>query len=207
MVQPATNILGGYGNVTQLEHAFSVMYRWIPARLGIESSAWIDWVNCPYLPYDYDDHYSEIGVPVIAFRGQYSTNTSFANGISNTDFTGTFVPKSGQYDIFFGTYSARDVSEPAYQWMLGHLSSLDVSAFSSVTVLSGWTWWFFAQNLGGSAPYTYQWYEGLNPIQGQTSMILPVTKTAPGVYRFYCRVTDKDGITTTSNAVTLTVMG
>ena len=207
VIQPSTNILGGYGNVTLYERAWAVMCRWIPSRLAIESSAWIDWVNCPYMAFDYDDHYAEIGVPVIAFRGQYSTNTSFANGINNTDFTGTFVPRSGVYDIQFGTYSARDVSEPAYQWMLGHLSSLDVSAFQSVKVLPGWTWWFFAQNLGGSAPYNYQWYEGLNPIQGQTSMILPVTKTAPGVYRFYCRVTDQDGTTTTSNAVTLTVMG
>jgi hypothetical protein len=91
--------------------------------------------------------------------------------------------------------------------MLSHLSSLDVSAFQSVTVIPGWTWWFFTQNKGGNAPYTYQWYEGLNPIQGQTSMVLSVTKTAPGIYSFYCRVTDKDGTTTTSNAVALTVLG
>ena len=91
--------------------------------------------------------------------------------------------------------------------MLSHLSTLDVTAFSSVTVLPGWTWNFFAHNKGGEAPYTYQWYEGMNPIQGQTSMVLPVSKNAPGVYNFYCRVTDKNGITTTSNAVTLAVMG
>jgi hypothetical protein len=26
----------------------------------------------------------------------------------------------GHTDVYFGTYSARDVSEPAYQWMLSH---------------------------------------------------------------------------------------
>jgi hypothetical protein len=86
-----------------------------------------------------------------------------------------------------------------------HQVSLDVSAFQSVTVMSGWTWWFFAHNQGGTAPYTYQWYEGLTPLQGQTSMILPVTKNTPGAYNFFCRVTDAQGTTTTSNAITLTV--
>jgi hypothetical protein len=87
------------------------------------------------------------------------------------------------------------------------MSTLDVTAFQSVTVLPGWNWNFFVHNKGGVAPYVYQWYEGLNPIQGQTSMVLPVSKSNPGVYSFYCRVTDKDGTTTTSNAVTMTVRG
>jgi rhodanese-related sulfurtransferase/pimeloyl-ACP methyl ester carboxylesterase len=85
------------------------------------------------------------------------------------------------------------------------LTSLDVTTYSSITVMAGWTWWFSTHNKGGVAPFTYQWYEGITPIQGQTSMVLPVTKITPGTYTLSCRVTDAEGTTTTSNTITLTV--
>ena len=44
----------------------------------------------------------------------------FVDGINNTDFTGVMLKNYGHTDVYFGTYSARDVSEPAYQWMLSH---------------------------------------------------------------------------------------
>ena len=76
-----------------------------------------DWVNCPYLAYDYDDHYSEIGVPTLVFVAELSINRTgtfrFVNGINNTDFTGVMLKSYGHTDVFFGTYSARDVSQPA----------------------------------------------------------------------------------------------
>ncbi len=81
------------------------------------------------------------------------------------------------------------------------------SAFTSVTVLPGWTWNFFAHSNGGVGPYSFQWYEGTALLQGQTSMVLTVTKTVPGTYTFYCKVIDAEGTTANSNAVTLTVIG
>ena len=81
------------------------------------------------------------------------------------------------------------------------------SAFCNVTVMPGWTWYFFAHSNGGIGSHSYQWYEGLTLLAGQTSMVLPVTKTAPGIYTFYCKVTDSEGTSTNSNTVTLTVLG
>ncbi len=81
------------------------------------------------------------------------------------------------------------------------------SAFASVTVLRGWTWYFFVHSTGDVAPFAYQWYENTTLLQGQTSMVLPVTKTAAGTYTFYCKVTDAQGMTVSSNAVTLAVFG
>jgi hypothetical protein len=81
------------------------------------------------------------------------------------------------------------------------------SAFTNVNVLAGCTWYFFAQSTGDVTPFTYQWYENNTLLQGQTSMVLPVTKTVVGTYTFYCKVTDAQGMTVTSNNVTLTVMG
>ncbi len=91
--------------------------------------------------------------------------------------------------------------------VLPYKPPLATSAFTSVTVLPGWTWSFFVHSNGGVGAHTYQWYEGTTLLQGQTSMILSVAKTIPGSYLFYCKVTDSEGTTTTSNAVTLTIIG
>jgi pimeloyl-ACP methyl ester carboxylesterase len=83
---------------------------------------------------------------------------------------------------------------------------LQATAFCNVTVLSGWTWWFFAQGVGGVGSLKYQWYEGASLLAGQTSMVLPVTKNAPGNYEFYCQVSDSEGTTITTNTISLTVI-
>ena len=211
-VNPLTNALEGYGNITQVEYTFSMMDRWIPARLDIEAKAMVDWVNCPYVTYDYDDHYAEIGVPLLAFSGLHSSNRTgtfrgFINRINTTDFTGISIPNYGQYDLFIGPYSAIDVSQPASNWMRSRLVGLAASAFCNVTLIGGGTWYFFAHSNGGIGSHSYQWYEGSTLLAGQKSMVLPVTKTSLGIYNFYCKVTDSEGTTTNSNAITLTVMG
>ncbi len=81
------------------------------------------------------------------------------------------------------------------------------TAFTSVTVMRGWTWWFFVHSNGGAGAYTYQWYENTTLLQGQTSMVLAVTKTVAGTYTFYCKVTDAQGMAVNSNRVVLTVFG
>ena len=118
-----SNLMGGYGNVSQFEYSVANS-EFIPSRLALENAAMADWINCPYLAYDWNDHYKEINVPVLAFAGGLFSNRTgvfrFVDGINNTDFTGIMLKNYGHTDVFFGTYSARDVSEPAYQWMLSH---------------------------------------------------------------------------------------
>jgi pimeloyl-ACP methyl ester carboxylesterase len=203
-----SNIMGGYGNVSQVEYNFANSES-VPTRLFIETAAMIDWVNCPYLTYDFNDHYNEIGVPVLAFATALFSNRTgtfrFVNGIANPDFTGIMLPNYGHVDTYYGTYSARDVSQPALDWMRGQLVGLKATAFCNVTVMPGWTWWFFAHGTGGVGTCTYQWYEGTTLLQGQTAMVLPVTKNTPGTYTFYCKVMDSESATAYSSAVTLTV--
>ena len=79
------------------------------------------------------------------------------------------------------------------------------SAFCDVTLIGGGTWYFFAHSNKGVGAHTYQWYEGTTLLQGQTSMVLTVTKTVPGTYMFYCKVIDAEGTAANSNTVTLTV--
>ena len=204
----STNIMGNSGNVSQVEYAMA-NGEFLPTRILIETAAMINWVNCPDLTYDYNDHYNEIGVPVLAFEaGLFSNRTGtlrFVNGINNT-LTGVMLPTYGHLDVYMGTNSAKDVSQPALDWMRSQITGLAASAFCSVTVMRGWTWNFFTHSTGGIGSHTYQWYEGTTLLAGQTSMVLAATKNTPGTYTYYCKVTDSEGTTVSSNAVTLTVI-
>jgi hypothetical protein len=202
------NVREGYGNITNIIYQFA-NFEGGPNRLVLEDQAMIDWTNCPYMTRDFDDHYSEIGVPLLAFADEMQANSTgkfrFLNGINNADFTGIMLQKYGHGDVHCGVYAARDVFQPALDWMRSELVGLKATAFCNVTVLPGWTWWFFAHSIGGIGACTYQWYEGTTMLQGQTTMVLPVTKNTPGTYTFQCKVTDAEGTTTNSNTVTLTV--
>lgn len=118
-----SNTLGGYGNTTMDAYTFANSEP-LPMRLFLENQAMADWVNCPYLPYDYNDHYKDIKVPIVAYvAGLYSNRTgnfSFVNGTASHDFTGTFLPQYGHIDAFVGNFAARDEFAPAYSWMLDH---------------------------------------------------------------------------------------
>ena len=205
-----SNLNGGYGNVTTILNAFARNDRFYPARLKLESAAMADWVNCPYLTNDYDDNYSKINVPMLAYAGGKYSNSSgkfqFVNGIANSDFTNIMLPNYGLADLVYGTYSVRDVSQPALDWMSSrYLSPAVLASMSNPSLLTGQTAIVYALASGGIPPYTYQWYEGTNALPGQTNAQLTVTKTTPGTYTFYCNSLDAERTTSVSNTVTLSV--
>jgi acetyl esterase/lipase len=146
--------------------------------------------------------------------GTKDTDTAhiiFGNLATSLENRGKTVNASLYWD---GTHGVNQDPEAFVAWVrqitnysIVARTLLAASAFSSVTVLRGWTWWFFVHSSGGVAPYTYQWYENTSLLTGQTAMVLPVTKTATGTYTFYCKVTDAQGIAVNSNNVILTVIG
>jgi sugar lactone lactonase YvrE len=77
---------------------------------------------------------------------------------------------------------------------------------SSSTVIEGQLAAFAITPSGVAPPFAYQWYEGTNPLLGDTSATLSVSKSTPGSYNFYCKITDNTLTTTTSNAALLTVI-
>jgi pimeloyl-ACP methyl ester carboxylesterase len=204
-----SNVYGGQGNVTLALHGWGGHLRYAPSRLVLESQAMRDWINCPYLTYDFDDHWSEIGVPVLAFASQRYTNSTgafrFVNGISNVDFTGIMLPNYMALDPFNGVNSPQDVSAPTYNWMVNHVPApLVISVTQSgITVAAGNIVSFYAAVSGGVAPYTYQWYQGTSPV-GNSYMLSFYPNTA-GTYTYNCKITDAEGATTNSNTITLTV--
>ncbi len=206
-VGSVSNIAAGLGDLSQVEYCYANT-QFLPYRLIIENIAMSDWANCPYLTYDYNEHYSQIAVPIIAYQGPYTNQTGnlrFVFGVDTTDFTGNYLAKYGHLDFFFGTNSAKDISQPTLDWMTNHYKPPTASAFVSATIMTGQTWYFFAHSTGTAGPNTYQWYEGNTVLAGQTSMLMPVTKAAAGTYTYICKVTDAEGTTATTNTITLTV--
>jgi pimeloyl-ACP methyl ester carboxylesterase len=118
-----SNIYGGYGDPSVMLHIDATFDRYWPIRLNLESAAIADWDNCPYVTYDFDDHYSEIDVPLLAFTSELFGLAywgPFRHGIANPDFTGTYLWGYGHLDVFSGEYSASDVSAPTYEWLISH---------------------------------------------------------------------------------------
>jgi hypothetical protein len=159
-------------------------------------------------------YHAGISIPVISVHGTSDAFTPYPIALQYQ----TAVAAAGKSNLFrLYTVTGGEHADTAVQgeasrhvWELVGLAVqirplLRATAFCNVTVLSGWTWWFFAQVDGNVGTCTYQWYEGTTPIQGQTGMVLPVTKNTAGTYNLYCQVTDADGVTITTNTVSLAV--
>ena len=135
-----TNIYGGYGKPSVMIEIMSTFDRYWPARLTLESTAISNWVNCPYVTYDFDDHYSEIDVPLLGFTsGLFGLPYMgpFIHGIANPDFTGIYLLGYGHLDVYSGEYSMSDVSAPTYQWMISHRMLV---GFGGIRVDRKWNW-------------------------------------------------------------------
>ena len=120
-----SNINEGYGNAAVDIHICATFDGYWPTRLQLEATAYSDWDNCPDITHDFDDHYSSIDVPLLAFQSQYLTYPQFGafkDGIANPVFSTTVLSGYGHLDVFSGVYSARDVSAPTYDWMVSHNS-------------------------------------------------------------------------------------
>jgi pimeloyl-ACP methyl ester carboxylesterase len=127
-----SNIYGGYGNPRVMIHTLASMDRYWPTRLGLETAAYFNWSNCPYLAYDFDEHYAEIDVPIIVFQSQYFglKNYVFIHGMANPDFTLIKLLNYGHLDVYSGEYSMGDVSAPVYEWMVSHRMLIGVGGLN-----------------------------------------------------------------------------
>jgi hypothetical protein len=116
----------------------------------------------------------------------------------------------------FSSHGTTEISN-AYEFITGSLTqptptptstptpSINVSVLPlNTTIYVGQTANFTATVSGGTAPYTYAWYNLIQQV-GENSSVLSITpeNTQTGVY--YCDVTDSNSQVGYSNIVTLTV--
>lgn len=140
----SSNTYGGYCDMTTAINRAAAGDRYYPYRQFVDIGAMVDWPICPFMSFDYALHINEINVPVIAFRSglNLAAYGNIANGMATKDFTWSVLPNYGHGDVFYGTYSAKDVSQPVLSWMLDRLSTpptIDQNTFmtSAKTVNSG----------------------------------------------------------------------
>jgi pimeloyl-ACP methyl ester carboxylesterase len=158
-------------------------------------------------------YHANISIPVITVHGTadalvpYSRSLDYQAAVAAAGKSSLYrlytVPGGEHGDANVQNVAGSHVTE-LVSWAIGH-PMVQASAYCNVTVIPGWTWWFFAQGTGGVGTLTYQWLEGSTLLQGQTSMVLAVTKNTPGTYAYFCKVTDSEGTATNSNTVYLTV--
>jgi pimeloyl-ACP methyl ester carboxylesterase len=184
-----SNIYGGYGNPSVMIHIMATFDRYWPNRLGLETEAYSDWTNCPYVTHDFDDHYSNIDVPLLAFQSQYFGNSTygpFKDGIANPDFTRIILKGYGHLDVFAGNYITEDVNDPTYQWLTGlRLLTVTSSPITGVT--------FTINGTSETTPYT-KWLRG--------SCTLEMPETYSGGRWVWSRWLE-DGDTNRTKAVTI----
>lgn len=135
-----SNIYGGYGDPAVMIHIDATFDRYWPTRLNLESFAIRDWDNCPYVAFDFDDHYCEIDVPILAFTSELMGLAfwgPFRHGIANPDFTGIYLWGYGHLDVYSGEYSAEDVSQPTYEWLMSHRMLV---GYGRIWFDGGWIW-------------------------------------------------------------------
>jgi len=76
---------------------------------------------------------------------------------------------------------------------------------SSVTMDVGQSQTFTSTVVGGSSPYSYQWYLNGAPVSGATNPTWTFTPTSAGSYIVYLNVTDSTSRTVKSNVASVTV--
>ncbi|MFX1388087.1 MAG: alpha/beta hydrolase [Promethearchaeota archaeon] len=122
-----TNMAEGFGDPEVMVALLGGFDRYWPTRLSLDDTAIRDWDNCPFVadglvPYDFDDHFCEIDVPFLGFLADsyYTGLWMFTHQIANPDFTGIMLPGYRHLDVFSGEFSAEEVSQPTYEWLMSH---------------------------------------------------------------------------------------
>ncbi len=205
----SSNISGGFTNVTLLSQAYAGFDRYWPDRLNLEYNAINDWTNCPYVAYDFNEYYANVNVPIIAFTSELfglpRGNGAVQNTTTNVETKNTLLKGYGHMDVYCGVYSARDVNQPVYQWLLDHTLTASIIQGNAATINTRSSITLNVSATGGPTPYTYQWYQDGTAIVGQILPLINIGWTYAGTHTIFCKVNDSVGTTVTTPVLTLTV--
>ncbi len=200
-------------NLTGQLAAFRAFCAQSAADIAAEAGGTPDVVPLNYQKFD-PVYHANISIPVITVHGTADTLVPYSRSL---DYQAAVAAagKSSLYRLYavqggeHGDALTQGVAGAHFTELIAMsiapVPILQAAAFCNATVIQGWTWCFFVQGTGGAGPYTYQWFEGSTLMQGQTSMVLAVTKNAPGTFVYYCKVTDANGYSVNSNPVWLNV--
>lgn len=202
------------GNLSSQLQAFRTLCDQYVVDIAAEAGGTPDAMPLAYQNID-PLYHANISIPVISVHGTSDAFTPYLMALQYQDAVAAagksslfrlYTVVGGEHaDLTVQTVAGPGHFEELISWAIGY-PLVQARAFCNVTVITGWTWYFFTQGTGGVGALTYQWFEGSTLLQGQTSMVLAVTKNTPGTYAYFCKVTDSQGTATNSNAVYLTVI-
>jgi hypothetical protein len=136
---------------------------------------------------------------------QWYLNGSAVNGAIGSSYT--FVPSArGHYNIYLNvtdSVGVRTLSDTATFVVNSALSASVSPALTTMDVGQSQT--FNSTVLGGTSPYTYQWYQNDTAITNATGSSYTFAPSSSGHYNFYLNVTDSANAKARSNSAKATV--
>jgi hypothetical protein len=138
---------------------------------------------------------------------QWYLDGSTVSGATGTSWM--FTPSSaGNYTVYLIIKDTAGISATS------NTASVDVNTKPTVTISPspvtmdvGQSKTFTSTVIGGTSPYSYEWYLDNGPVSGATSASWTYTPSSPGSHTVYLNVTDAVNATTISNTVPITVNG
>jgi plastocyanin len=139
------------------------------------------------------------------FTYQWYLNGSAVLGANSTAWT--FTPTSaGYYQVYLNvtdSLNTKAKSNVAFV-KVSSLPSVSISP-SSVVMDAGQPKVFTSSILGGTSPYSYQWYLDGSPVSGANSTSWTYTPSFKGNHTVYLTIIDAASMTATSNTAPVTV--
>ncbi|TRM77112.1 alpha/beta hydrolase [Sulfolobus sp. A20-N-F8] len=117
-----TNVYEGFNDPKVLIHTMATFDRYWTSRIYLETQAMLDWEECPYTKYDFDNLYSNIKIPILDVISRFGisigrlTNNPLI-GSTSRSYNLITLDKYGHLDVYNGTYSKRDVAIPVLSWI------------------------------------------------------------------------------------------
>jgi hypothetical protein len=138
----------------------------------------------------------------------------YLNGVASSGATGsswTFTPYSaGSYTVYVNVVDSLGATAKSNTASItvNNAFSVSITPFSASLTVGG-SQSFTSAILGGTSPFSYQWYLNGLAVSGASQTSYSFTSMQSGYYTLYCDATDGAGVTAKSNTalITVTVLG
>jgi hypothetical protein len=148
---------------------------------------------------------SSVGGGTPPFSYQWYLNGVASSGA--TDSSWTFTPYSaGSYTVYVNVVDSLGTTAKSNTATItvNNAFSVSITPFSASLTVGG-SQSFTSAILGGTSPFSYQWYLNGLAISGASQTSYSFTSMQSAYYTLYCDVTDGAGVTAKSNTALITV--